>query len=201
MTEKNYFKINEINKKLEQYPNDFNLLMQKAFLYFQGYDDDNPIKTYKKIIDLFPLRSEAYFWLSYYLFRIACDPDQAILIAKKGLKIDPNNVALYAVLAWATDFANEDKNQYVDYLKKSLELDPTWLSTRISLIEYSIEAKDFMQAKKEILEAQQYVNSNNLASSNEEQREYELITRRNDLSASKVLESLLVDVDKVLDKK
>lgn len=191
--------IQKLDNLLQKSPSDIDLLSKKAFIYFQAYDDRNTIKTYKEIISLDPKNIDAYFWLSYYLFRVACDPESSMIIAKQGLKVDPNSAKLSAVLAWAIDFNGGSDSDYLYYLKKSIELDPTWISTRISLIEYLIKIKKLDKAKQEIFITLKCLNNNleknnNLKPKSDLQEEYESITRKTDSSAEKILQNFLHEI-------
>ena len=198
LTKNDIEKIQNLNILLQKNPSDIDLLSKKAFIYFQAYDDKNTIKTYKEIISLDSKNIDAYFWLSYYLFRVACDPENSIIIAKQGLEIDPNSAKLNAVMAWAIDFSGSSDIDYLYYLKKSIELDPTWISTRISLIEYLIKTKKLDMAKQEIFIALKHLNSNlennNLNSKDDIQEEYESITRKTDSSAEQILQKFLYEI-------
>ena len=178
MAPRDYKKIEELDKQLKNDPNDLDLLMAKAFVYFQAYDDENAPKMYEKIIKLYPKHIDAYFWLAYYLFRIACREEYSVRTSKKGLKLDPNNAALHAVLAWAIDFGGGDKKEYVPNLKKAIELEPTWITPRISLIENLIEKKELKEAKKEINEASKYTKDSISLSKSDMENEFERIARR-----------------------
>lgn len=46
MRSKDYKKIDAINEQLKKDPKNLDLLMQKAFVYFQGYGEVDCINTY-----------------------------------------------------------------------------------------------------------------------------------------------------------
>lgn len=192
MTESDYKKINELNKQLELDQNNLDLLFKKAFIYYEGYDDENTIKAFEHIINLYPNYIEAYFWLSYYLFQIAAMTDQAIKIAKEGLKIDQHNGGLYAVIAWSIGFMDGDEKEFLYNIKKSIELEPTWISTRISLIEHLIKYKKFDEARSEIVKATLQIQDNFTVPTNNINFLFECeVTRRCDKNAKKDLHELL----------
>lgn len=204
MSEKNnmraqdYEKIAEIDEKLKKDENNLDFLLQKAFVYFDRYDDENAIETYQYIIRLYPQCIDAYLWLAYYLHRVGCDPLQAIEVAKEGLKIDPNNGGLYAIMGWSLDWYPARHNEMLEYLRKAIELEPTWISTRISLIGYLIKQKQFNEAKKEIKIALGKIQDDFPEPRGEMEEAYEsCITRRRSKSAKQTLLRLLDDVDRM----
>jgi tetratricopeptide (TPR) repeat protein len=202
MSKNSYEQLDKINKKLKEKPDDYNLLMDKALIYFQGYDDKNTIQTYKKIIELYPQKIQPYFWLSYYIFRTACDPEESIKIAKKGLSIDPNNAGLHSVLAWALDFKGyaDKKEDYLYHLNKAIELDPSWTSAYISIIEYSIVNKEYNTAKKNIVEALKNMDINCFKSENGYEKLYNEIKRNCSSYTKNWLKNLLYEMMNKLSK-
>jgi Tfp pilus assembly protein PilF len=78
MRDEDYKKIEELDKKLKNDPNNIDLLMQRAFVFFDRYDDKNAIESYEEIIKKFPQYITAYILLSYYLYQIACNIPEAI---------------------------------------------------------------------------------------------------------------------------
>lgn len=181
-----YKKIKELDKKLESNPNDLNLLMKKAYIYANGYDDENVIKIYEHIIQLDPNYVEAYFWLSYYYYQIGF-LSEAIEVAQKGLKIDPKRADLYLIIAWANSFEAGDKKEFLFNVKKVIELEPSWLTPRIALIYFLIHNNDHQEAKKEIAEALKKVKDYAVPKDEVERRYEYYVTGRTSESTKKTL--------------
>src|SRR3990167_7226149 len=156
MRQIDYEKIDDLENKLRRDPDNLDLLSQKAFIYFLGYDDKNVIKIYNKIIQLYPGNINAYMWLSYYLYQVMSNSVESIDIAEKGLKIDPENAALHLIIAWALDFLDEDNDKFKYHLQKAIELKPTWIAPRITFIDYLFRNEQYQKANDEINVALKY---------------------------------------------
>lgn len=147
-------KIDALNKKLESDPTNLDLLMERAFVYFGGYDDPNTIKCYKEIIELYPKYLLAYFFLSDYLRFSACEFEEAEKIAKSGLAIDSNRADLHLVLSWIyNDLIRKHEKDFVYHIKKTIELAPLWVNPRRDYVYYLIQKRELAEAKKIINEA------------------------------------------------
>jgi tetratricopeptide (TPR) repeat protein len=197
MSKEDYKKLEMINALLKNDPTNLILLLQKAYVYLNGYDNENTIANYRHIIELYPDCIDAYFWLSYYLHRIGCDPEQAMEVAQEGLKISPTNGGLHAIIAWTLEWYSDKDDEFLYHLKKAIQLEQTWISTRISLIDYFIKHKNFDLAKEEIYKALDLVCDDYPTPKDEMESEYEIgITRRWDSTVKMLLQKWLEEVEK-----
>ena|SRR3990167_929859 len=197
MRQIDYEKIDDLENKLRRDPDNLDLLSQKAFIYFLGYDDKNVIKIYDKIIQLYPDSIDAYMWLSYYFYQAMSDSFESIDIAKKGLTIDPKNAALHLIIAWALDSLDEDNDEFKYNLQKAIEIEPTWITPRITFIDYLIRQKKYQEAKDEINIAIKYFDPNFAVPKDPIKYQYEFyITGRADHSNKEMLENLFNNLRK-----
>ncbi len=177
--------MNKIDEKLKD-NTDFKLLLDKAFIYFRKYDSKNTIDSFENILKLYPNYIDGYFWLSFYLYQGAVECEEAIKVAKQGLQIDPSNAGLHAVIAWAIEFMAGDEKEFLYHLEKCIELDPTFMGAKISLIEYLIKSKRLAEAQQELEIA--FAQSNDFTESEDPiEQTYNSISRRD----KSVIKSLL----------
>jgi len=140
---------------LEKDPNDEEALYQKActlFICFVGDTDYAARDMLQKLVDLGSKNVDVYFWLAECLLRHIGDFYAAEKIAKQGLALDQNRADLHSLLVWILWEFDKDE-EVIFHLKKALELEPTWIGNRTSLIEGYIKKKDYVQAKIEIEKA------------------------------------------------
>lgn len=191
----------ELDKILEKNPSDIPALLEKGFIFHEGCMDDEAIKTFKEILKIDAKNLDAYTWLCESIWMYGDSPELK-KTAEEALKIYPNQAVFYKFLAYALEVVYYSKPEkikelYPVYLKKAIELEPTWLSIRIALIEFLIRNKQFDEAKKEIQEAFKQIQDNFPEPKNDTQRHYEeLITRRlNAESNRETLNNFLKEID------
>lgn len=183
LTSEDKQRIYELDKILEKNPHDIPALLEKGFIFHEGCMDDEAIKVFKEILKIDPKNLDAYTWLCESIWMYGDSP-QLKEVAQEALKIYPNQAVFYKFLAYSLEVVyysqpEKIKELYPVYLKKAIELEPTWLSTRIALIEFLIKNKQFDEAKKEINEALKQILDNFSEPKNGMQRHYEeLITGR-----------------------
>jgi tetratricopeptide (TPR) repeat protein len=173
----------ELDKILERDSFNIPALQEKGFILHDGCFDEEAIEVFKQILKIDDKNLDAYIWLCESVWMLG-DYKQLKEVAENALKIYPNKAVFYKFLAYAIKVVyyldpEKIKALYAPYLRKSIELEPDWLSTRIALIAYLIEIGKFEEAKKETQEALKQIQDDFPIPKNDMQYHYEeLITRR-----------------------
>lgn len=167
-------KVDELDKILKVKPNDIPTLMEKAFILFENQIDGKAIEVFKQVIDIDYIYVDAYVWLAeLFLFHWA-DIERAEPYLVEALQIDQNRANVHKLYA---DLYAEKQDQFKQlyHLQKSIELEPSWLSPRISLIELLLSQKKYKLAKKQLEEAYYQIQSPFPIPHNPMQQYYELL--------------------------
>ncbi len=191
----------QLDEKLKKDPNNINYLLNKGFILHDGCVDDQAIEIFKKILKIEPKNEKAHIWLLESMWMWG-DAEKLKELSLQAIKIYPKNAVFYLYLTYALEFfclpeTDVCLNEIITYLKKAIQLEPTWLSTRISLIDNLIKLKKFDEAKNEINEAFKQIQDNFPEPKDEMQKHYEeLITGRLGAESSrKTLNELLEKIN------
>ena len=142
--------IDNLDKLLETDPNNIKILMEKAFVLYSCFMDEEAVLVYKKIIEIDPNFVDAYFWMAECMRDHLADFDEAIAAMHIALKLDPSRADCHEILAWCILSLHNDTPEYFYHIRKSIELEPTWIAPRISLIESLINLGNFVEAQQEL---------------------------------------------------
>lgn len=142
--------LDALDELLKKKPHDIKVLMQKAFILYYCFRDHEAIAVYKKVIELDPNFVNAYFWMAECMRDHLANFDEAIAAMNIALKIDPSRADCHEVLAWCILSLYNDTPEYFYHIRKVIELEPTWITPRISLIESLINIGELIEAQKEL---------------------------------------------------
>lgn len=145
-------------------------LLEQAFKFFDKNKTEEAYKIYNEIMKLYPNNADAYVWMAESYLSNEGDNDKAKECLLKALKVDPNNAGVHKLLAWADEL--EDKSIVINHLKRAIELEPTWMWPRISLILELVDINP-REAKFEIDEAYKFLDCNFPIPDNQMDRYYE----------------------------
>jgi tetratricopeptide (TPR) repeat protein len=167
-------KIHELDKILKAKPNHVPTLMEKGFILFENQVDGKAIEIFKQVIDIAPKYVDAYVWLiELFLFHWA-NIERAEPLLVKALQVDRNRADVHKLYA---DLCAEkhDKFRQLYHLKRAIELESSWLSPRISLIELLLNQRKYKLAEKQLEEAYKHIQSTFPIPDNPMQQYYELL--------------------------
>jgi tetratricopeptide (TPR) repeat protein len=165
-------KMQAINAELAHNPNNIELLLYKAFLFFDDKMDGTAIRVLLQILEIDPSCLDAYMWLGELLLFHWADSETAQPLLKKALTIDTRRAEIYYLLSCAAT-KNSNNAEALSYLKQAIELEPYWLTPRLCLIDILIEEKQYMQAQLEIQTLETHLPKNIICPTNEMEKYYE----------------------------
>lgn len=139
-----------LDKLLEKDPHNIKILMEKAFILYSCFRGREAVAIYEKIIELESDFVDAYFWLAECLWDHLVGYERAIVVTNMALKIDPSRADCHEVLAWSIQKLYDDTPEYFYHIRKAIELEPTWITPRISLAESLINLGNFVEAQQEL---------------------------------------------------
>lgn len=142
--------LDALDSLLEKNPYDIKVLMKKAFILYYCFRDDEAVVIYKKIIEIAPNFIDAYFWMAECMWDHLANFDEAIAAMHTALKLDPSRADCHEVLAWCIKSLHNDTPEYFYHIHKVIELEPTWITPRVSLIESLINLGNFIEALQEL---------------------------------------------------
>ncbi len=145
-------------------------LLEQAFKFFDKNKTEEAYKIYNEIMQLYPNDADAYVWMAESYLANEGDNDKAKECLLKALNVDPNNAGIHSLLAWADEL--EDKSVVINHLKRAIELEPTWIWPRISLI-LELANSNPKEAQFEIAKTYKFLDYNFPIPDNEMDRYYE----------------------------
>lgn len=152
--------LDALDKLLEKDPHDIKVLMEKAFILYYCFRDHEAITIYKKIIELAPNFIDAYFWMAECMRDHLANFNEAIAAINIALTLDPNRADCHEILAWCILSLYNETPIYFYHIKKAIELEPTWISPRISLVESLINIGELSEAQQELESLKTQIKSN-----------------------------------------
>ena len=192
--------LDALDKLLEKDPQNIKILMEKAFILYSCFRDYEAVVIYEKIIELEPNFVDAYFWLAECLWDHLVGYERAIVVTNMALKLDPSRADCHEVLAWSIQKLYDDTPEYFYHVRKTIELEPTWITPRISLAESLINLGDFVEAQQELDAIKAQIKANPVIHFDEDlwnmEVHYEcLITRRACEGNDKTIKELQYEID------
>lgn len=140
--------------------------MQKGFILFQAQCDGEAIKAFNEVLERNPQYVDAYIWLAELLLFHWADAETAIPLLEKAQEISPQRADIYYLFASAYQKQNNTA-QMLFHLQKAIQLEPTWLTPRMCLIQYLITEDKHEEARYELNELEKYQQNNLPAPNNE----------------------------------
>ena len=156
LTEENQKKVDALDAILKNDPKNIQALLKKGFYLFDDRVDGNAIETFNKVIEIDPNCIDAYVWLAELYIYHWSEVQKADEALKKALKINPDNAAVHRLIASGYLEAypgGYSKQDILYHLKKAIELEPSWIAPRVSLISLLFVEGQYALAKKELDEA------------------------------------------------
>lgn len=137
----------EVKRKLQEKPNDVDLLYHLADLYDRNAQYKEAIETYKKVIELKPDMAYAYLKMATAYDRID-NPSEAVQTFRQAIKYMPKNPTLYNNMGVAYGKLGK-YGEEVESLKKAIQLRPHYSSARYNLGMTYLKMKNKKAATKE----------------------------------------------------
>ncbi len=137
----------EVKRKLQNNPNDVDLLYRLADLYDRNSQYKEAIEAYKKVIKVKPDMAYAYFKLGTVYDRTN-NPSEAVKTFREAQKYMPKNPVLYNNMGVAYGKLGKS-NEEVESLKKSIGLRPNYTAARFNLGMTYLRMKNRKAAMKE----------------------------------------------------
>lgn len=137
----------EVKRKLQDKPDDVDLLYHLADLYDRNSQYKEAIDTYKKVLKLKPGIGYVYFKMGTAYDRIN-EPAEAVKTLKEAIKYIPRNPVLYNNMGIA--YGKLAKyGEEADSLKKAIKLRPNYSAARYNLGMTYLKMKNKKAAQKE----------------------------------------------------
>ncbi|MGD1074896.1 MAG: tetratricopeptide repeat protein [Thermodesulfovibrionales bacterium] len=121
----------EVNKKLQDNPQDADLWYRLADLYDRNGQYSEAAATYKKVIEMKPDMGYAYFKMGTAYDRLN-RPEDAVAAFETTIKLMPRYAAAYNNLGVAYGKLGK-RNEEIRALRKAIELRPKYASARFNL--------------------------------------------------------------------
>lgn len=171
-------RIDALDVAIQRDPNNLLLRMHKGFLLYQAQADGQAIKEFNEVLARDPQYVDAYVWLAELLLFHWAAAEDAIPILEKAREIAPHRADIYYLLAVA--FQKQDNvSQFIYYMKKAIDLEPTWPYPRMCLIEHFVAAGENDLARQQLQELEKHAPANFPVPDDEMELYYEeLITGR-----------------------
>lgn len=165
---------NVLKRKLEENPNDVEVLIQLGVLDFEHFHESEKALDYlKKAVEIDPLHVKAKFWLARCLCYDFFEYDQANQVLYDALRLDPNNPECLILTAWIISENDGPAEQAIEFLKKALVNAPEWPMLRYHLAWLYLAIGDISAAEEEIVKAFQIPTLDPARITNEVERYYE----------------------------
>jgi Flp pilus assembly protein TadD len=137
----------EVKRKLQESPNDVDLLYHLAELYDRNAQYKEAIDTYSKVIKLKPGMGYAYFKMATAYDRMN-NPSDAVKTFREAIKYIPKNPTLYNNMGVAYGKLGK-YDEEVESLKKAIQLRPNYAAARYNLGMTYLKMKNKKAAIKE----------------------------------------------------
>jgi len=137
----------EVKRKLQENPNDADLLYRLADLYDRNFQYKEAIDAYKKVIKVKPDMAYAYFKMGSVYDRMN-NPSEAGKAFKEAQKYMPKNPVLYNNMGVAYGKLGKYEEE-VESLKKAIRLRPKYTAARYNLGMNYLKMKNKKAAAKE----------------------------------------------------
>ncbi len=122
---------NEVQRKLQENPNDADALYHLADLYDRDAQYKEAIETYKKVLKLKPDSGYVYFKIGTAYSRLN-QPSEAVTALQSAVKYMPDYAVAYNNLGIAYGKLNKPDDE-IRELKKALKIRPRYTSARYNL--------------------------------------------------------------------
>jgi len=149
-------KVDSLDELIRRDPENIPARMRKGFIFFQAHMDGKAIETFNEALKINPHFVDAYIWFAELLLFHCADAENAVPLLKKAEEIDPRRAEIYYLWACALQ-KRDDTSHFIEYMKKAIALEPSWISPRLNLIEYLVDIKRDDEARNEMRELEKYV--------------------------------------------
>ncbi|MFC1854485.1 tetratricopeptide repeat protein, partial [Candidatus Dependentiae bacterium] len=185
-----------LERKIINYPNDLNSLIELGYLYMDHFHDGKKSLDYlQRALDLDPEDSEALFWMAKTYCHEFCDDEKAKQALCEAIKIDPSRADCHDFLASFLIWDDDEKSLY--HLKKTIELEPSWIYPRTRLFGRFMGENNFSEAEKIAIETLEIFNNLKIPRPKTPREEYyeECVTGRVEKSKA-MIEGLFKEIKK-----
>ena len=146
---KNRVKINQLDQIIKKTPHNIQAKLEKAFIYFDAHADGKALDILEDVIKIDPNCIDAYVWLAEIYIYGWAEYKKAKEILLKALEMDSGRADVCKLLADV--YFDEGKyDLQEEYMKKALEIDPSWITPRVALIYKLISEKKWKEAQEKL---------------------------------------------------
>jgi tetratricopeptide (TPR) repeat protein len=149
-------KVDSLDELIRREPKNIPARMRRGFIFFQAHMDGKAIETFNEVLKLNPHFVDAYIWLVELLLFHWADTENAVPLLKKAKEIDPHRAEIYYLWACALQ-KRDDMTHFIEYMKKAIALEPSWMSPRLNLIQYLVDITRDDEAQREMRELEKYM--------------------------------------------
>ena len=137
---------------------DFLRLAQLQFIN-PGHDFDALLELLDSALKSAPNDPDLLFWKAKVFFHDYCDPRAAADCLRRVLALDDRRADCWSLLASCYIDQGKGPSEYVDFLRKAVESEPTWITPRLMLAAALRRLGNRDDAQEEVRTAKLFVDS------------------------------------------
>jgi tetratricopeptide (TPR) repeat protein len=191
-----------LEEQLKNNPKDTTTLIQLGVLAFIcTHNHQRALDYLKKVIELDPQNTNAYFWLATCLYHDYCEYNKAEKVTLEALKIDQTRsdcLCLMGLIYW---HSYENIKEGIKYLEKAIHYEPNWPMLRHLVATLYLEIHDTQSAEAHVQQAFKLFSPLIKRPTNAVENYYEnVVTGRSWINLQKEFQNLIEEIDKMQSK-